>query len=100
MPFMYYGRSYSVESFSAFPVHARLNNCYPDQIKGAEGLKVISFFYFLLLGGFDFAWYCSFYPVAEKTNQKKLVASIARLPVPASHNPTEATGYTFLVSFF
>jgi len=50
------------------------------------------------LEGFDFAWYCSFFPVAEKTNQKKLVASIAKLPVPASHNPTEATGYTFLIS--
>jgi len=52
------------------------------------------------LRGLDFAWYCSFFPVAEKTNQKKLVASIARLPVPATHNPTEATGYTFLIFLF
>jgi len=31
------------------------------------------------LGVFSFVWQCSFFPVAEKTNQKKLVASIAGL---------------------
>jgi len=46
---------------------------------------------------FCFVWYCSFFPVAEKTNQKKLVASIAMLQVLASLDPTEATGYALFI---